>query len=925
MQHRYKLQILIALICVIFSEAVVSAEIDKSKRWALIIGIGEYEQQDEVNPLPYAAKDALAIRDMLTHPQTGTFLPENVILYTHATDVKPTRGNIFASLETFKTQMRSDEMLLIFFSGHGDTIPEAVMEGGREVTKQTPYLLPYNVRFIVPKDTAIAMSEWESRIEAIPARLKIVLLDACHSGGARKDMGGRGEMAIPFENAIPPFTLSSSQREQASHWDEDLKHGVFTYYLLESLRGAADSDGSRTVTLREASQYVQTKVRAWGIRNQRPQDPFLTASAQLRGIVLSSIQGVQPPATSADQAPTPPQTDPGSVVPTPPQDELGFGLLFVKALVGDEPVAASVFIDGEKQKKDTPLTVPAIATGSHRVRVSKSLYHDYTETLVVAKDQKHPVTALLQPAFGSLVIRSVPSSGRVELTDAAGTRRGGGTTPFEMERLPSGAYQIRVNKDRYYPHTAPVVIRESQQTTEIFTFTPRFGTLKVVTDPTGVTVLLAGQPQGTTPLTVEVDSGVYALELQKELHLSWSGEVEVRDGEATDLTQKLTPDFGVLDVRVTPTGVAIRVDGVDMGKTPARLKLSPGTRRIEINGGDEYITQVHPALFLARDVTERLTGALERKTGTLRVISTPPEAAIHIDGKDYGLTPNVLCLPTGSYTLRLFREGFRDYEETVTVLWNETVERDVELPIGPPPSPKGMVLIPAGSFQMGSDSGGSDEKPVHTVYLDAFYIDVYEVTNAQYRQFVEATGHREPPLWNNSDFNQSNRPVVGVTWHDAMAYAQWADKRLPTEAEWEKAARGGLAGKTYPWGDEISHDDANYGGTGGRDKWGSETAPVGSFPPNSYGLYDMAGNVREWCLDEYDSGFYAKSPRNNPLAGGDISQVISNFTNAKTARVLRGGSWADLLNNLRVADRFRDNPADTYFLIGFRCARAVSP
>ena len=242
---------------------------------------------------------------------------------------------------------------------------------------------------------------------------------------------------------------------------------------------------------------------------------------------------------------------------------------------------------------------------------------------------------------------------------------------------------------------------------------------------------------------------------------------------------------------------------------------------------------------------------------------------------------------------------------TITVVTPET----------PPVTMEGMVLIPAGEFQMGDhfNEGHGNELPVHTVYLDAFYLDIYEVTNAQYGKFMNATGHSAPRYWNNSSYNAPEQPVVGVSWHDAVAYAEWAGKRLPTEAEWEKAARGGLIGKRYPWGDEAPDAGgvyrANYyaGDNSAADGY-EYAAPVGSFPSNGYGLYDMAGNVWEWCADGYDSSYYANSPRNNPLGPGSGS-----------SRVLRGGSWFDITYHLRVSYRSYDDPTRTYYYVGFRC------
>ena len=251
-----------------------------------------------------------------------------------------------------------------------------------------------------------------------------------------------------------------------------------------------------------------------------------------------------------------------------------------------------------------------------------------------------------------------------------------------------------------------------------------------------------------------------------------------------------------------------------------------------------------------------------------------------------------------------------------------------------PAAPEGMVLIPAGEFQMGSNDpeAANDEQPVHTVYVDGFFMDKYEVTNAQYKKFIDAKPEwrkdRIDPAfylgtylfsWNGNDYPQgkANHPVVEVPWYAAMAYAQWAEKRLPTEAEWEYAARGGLVGKKYPWGDGIDTDKANYSGNAGR------STAVGKYPPNKYGLHDMAGNVLEWCLDEYNPDFYSISPRENPLSGADtVDWIINNFTNVKTYRVWRGGSWPSDPEFVRVAVRRGDLPTMAGSNYGFRCVRA---
>ncbi len=236
-----------------------------------------------------------------------------------------------------------------------------------------------------------------------------------------------------------------------------------------------------------------------------------------------------------------------------------------------------------------------------------------------------------------------------------------------------------------------------------------------------------------------------------------------------------------------------------------------------------------------------------------------------------------------------------------------------------------MALIPAGSFEMGDHFGEGaahwGELPVHAVTLDGFYMDKTEVTVGQFKAFLADSGYDwggQHYDWNSVDQRSpsDNHPMVYVSWHDATAYAKWAGKRLPTEAEWEYAARGGMVGSRYPWGNEITHDDANWGNTvNGKDKW-AYCSPVASFKENQYGLYDMTGNVWEWCADWYGFDYYSKSPAKNPRGPDKPDRA--------TGRVLRGGSWYSVSRGRRVASRDAyGSPNDRKNDIGFRCVSGL--
>jgi sulfatase modifying factor 1 len=220
--------------------------------------------------------------------------------------------------------------------------------------------------------------------------------------------------------------------------------------------------------------------------------------------------------------------------------------------------------------------------------------------------------------------------------------------------------------------------------------------------------------------------------------------------------------------------------------------------------------------------------------------------------------------------------------------------------------------VPAGRFLMGSEAGQDDERPVHHVHVDAFEMSRYPVTRREYAAFLAATGHTAPRDWNDPAFAGGDLPVVGVSWHDAVAYCAWrcdggSAERLPSEAEWEYAARGGVEEALFPWGNVIP----SWIPAAGRGPLAAPW-PVTLGEPNGFGLYGIAANVHEWCADWHDREYYAASPAINPR--GPDSGV---------RRASRGGSWRHAVTISRCAARSKIDPSFRYTDYGFRTVRSL--
>jgi formylglycine-generating enzyme required for sulfatase activity len=377
---------------------------------------------------------------------------------------------------------------------------------------------------------------------------------------------------------------------------------------------------------------------------------------------------------------------------------------------------------------------------------------------------------------------------------------------------------------------------------------------------------------------------------------------------------RLAPDIGV-ETAIPEIGPVLGVRAPEVGMTVRKVGRTTGLTSGQITAIGQEIE-----LGLG-DGTGQLQGAIRAELE----FSAGDEGALVVDDEGYavgvliGSSPQATILAPMQAVLDIF---------------------DVRLPPQTVTAPDGatMIFIPPGPFDMGSESGESGEKPVHTVTLDAFYIDQYEVTNAQYVTFLNKQGnhmeegvtwldagdtdariHQNGDVW-QADEGFTNHPVVEVSWYGARAYCEWRGARLPTEAEWEKAARG-TEGRLYPWpwGDTFEGTRTNFCDKNCSESWADSeygdgyagTAPVGSYSNgvSPYDVYDMAGNVWEWVNDGYDAEYYANSPTENPTGSQN-----------KSSKVLRGGSWYNDADDVRAAYRIGDGPGRSDDDIGFRCA-----
>ncbi len=460
---------------------------------------------------------------------------------------------------------------------------------------------------------------------------------------------------------------------------------------------------------------------------------------------------------------------------------------------------------------------------------------------------------------------------------------------------------------------------------------PELGGAYITSFPPGAEIRLDDEVKGSTPAILsDLPAGIQYIKLYLPGYLRVVTTIEITAGKLKDFKYHLKPNYGHVTVLTTPEGADVFLDGKYVGKSPRRIGdllrikhwikvnqtgYKPWEQEIKLDEekATEEIKITLEKIHLPDGHDNHEKGDCQTKChdlkqsgATLEISSTPSDATVYLNGENKGKTPLKVHLYPNKYKLEIKKSDYEPQEKEITLDAKQKLNLDFTLKYQY--SQEGMAYIPAGEFEMGDPRGASEEKPAHKVYLDAFYIDKFEVTNAQYRTFVKETGYRQPSYQYDRKWGADKKPVIGVSYEDAEAYAEWAGKRLPTEAEWEKAAKSGKI-QRYPWGNKWQPAYAN---TLESRKGG--TAEVGSYLQDAtpYGVYDMLGNVAEWCSDWYSLAYYQSSPKRNPKGP----------PKGRT-KVIRGGSWNTAGKSIGISTRNSLSPKVRLNSVGFRCVKDI--
>ena len=590
------------------------------------------------------------------------------------------------------------------------------------------------------------------------------------------------------------------------------------------------------------------------------------------------------------------------------------------------PSGAKVFITEDNKENyvgNTPYQQKMLY-GTYRYRLQTPLYHD--EVGVVTVDNSRVIKDVaLSPAFGSVKVTTNPSGATITVETDGRTF----TSPCDITKLPSGTHTLTVTYPGYAISRNTVTITDGCVIPMNIALDARFAQVAINTLDCA-TVKVNGEVIGKGSLAKQLDEGIYDIEVSMSQHRTVTRQIEVVAKQPQTIEINPTPIYGSLDVISTPMFSDVEVNGKKYGTTPVTIE------NLLIGEYDVTISKEGCAT-ITRKVTitngELSTIEVDLPQGREYTITSDRNGDdVYIDGVKRGVTPLAVSLSFGNHDVELRRDG-ATAKKTITVSQSGT-ENVLHLAFGLTPqwqagiSPSTkqvlqrlidkMIKVDGGTFMMGATSSmsrnsssnydyyaSSNESPVHSVRLSDFSIGKYEVTQQEW----------ETVMGNNpSYYKGDNKPVEQVSWNDCQEFIKKLNDlpglqfRLPSEAECEYAARGGRKSQGYIYSGSNNIDYVAWY----EDNSSSTKHQVGTKLPNELGLYDMSGNVCEWCSDWYSSSYYSSSPTTNPTGPTTGSH-----------RVLRGGCWSNNARNCRVSFRGSFNPDFRYYYIGFRLAHSL--
>lgn len=569
-------------------------------------------------------------------------------------------------------------------------------------------------------------------------------------------------------------------------------------------------------------------------------------------------------------------------------------------IIDSTPAGASVYLNDD-YVGNTPLDTYKAPYGQYAYRLELGNYHN-ANGVIDLNQPSIEVKVPLKPAFGSIKVESSVSGAQV-LLDGKST---GKTTPCTIEEVPSGSHHITVQLAKYAPRQLDVVVNDGEIASVNATLDARFAQVSINT-LSGAQISIDGRSVGNTNYTEDLMEGYYDIEVSLAHHKSSTKQIQVIARQSLNLQLDPTPIYGSLDVMSSPRGATVTIDGKDYGKTPTTIdELLEGPHSIvySLAGYASETRQVS----IEENQTASVNATLQN--GKEVTISTDKAGdQIYVDGNMVGNSPYVGSLSFGEHSAYAIRDGKKSGEKQISVSQNGTIVGIVLSFIKTETfKVKGvsftMIAVEGGTFQMGATqeqkNADSNEKPVHVVKLDNYLIGETEVTQELWQAVMGMN-----PSTNKSDKN----PVENVSWDDCQYFITKLNSltgknfRLPTEAEWEYAARGGNKSRSYQYsGSHNINDVAWHKGNSG-----NKTHPVKTKQCNELGIYDMNGNVWEWCQDWY--GEYENAQQINPK--GKFSGNM---------RVYRGGSCNYEDKYCRVATRNSYSPNYRTGIIGIRVA-----